>query len=167
MPLAPDTFRFADDGSIPNSQFPALVYRGVLAPGETDGFEALFAGNGWTAAWRDGIFPYHHYHSTAHEVLGVASGTARVQLGGEGGEALELGPGDVVVIPAGVGHKRIEASGDFVIVGAYDRGRDWDVLKGEPGERPQADENIAAVPLPEADPVLGAAGGIPGLWRPE
>ena len=160
----PETRRFDDDGAIPNSRYPALLDRGVLQPDETDGFEDMFAGNGWTGAWRNGIFPYHHYHSTAHEVLGVASGQARVQLGGEGGEAFDLEPGDVVVIPAGVGHKRLSASGDFVVVGAYDRGRDWDVLKGEPGERPQADENIGAVPLPERDPVQGGE-GLPRIWR--
>jgi uncharacterized protein YjlB len=165
MAKEPEAHRFEDDGAIPNSRYPALVYRAVLAPGETDRFEDLFADNGWTGSWRNGIFPYHHYHSTAHEVLGVASGTACVQLGGEDGETFDFGPGDVVVIPAGVGHKRLSASDDFVVVGAYDRGRDWDILKGEPGERPKADEDIAAVPVPDADPVLGERGGLTRLWQ--
>ncbi|ESR26916.1 cupin domain-containing protein [Lutibaculum baratangense] len=164
MKPTPETRLFEDDGAIPNSRHPVLIYWGALEPEEADGFEDLFARNGWTGAWRGGIFPYHHYHSTAHEVLGVAAGSAKVRVGGEGGETFRLSAGDVVVLPAGTGHKCLSASGDFEIVGAYDRGRDWDVLRGAPGDRPKADENIARVPTPERDPVNGR-GGAEELWR--
>ena len=84
---------------------------------------ALFERNGWGGAWRNGIYAHHHYHSTAHEVLGVASGSVRVRLGGDGGKTVVLRAGDVVVVPAGVAHKSEGTSPDLVVVGAYPQGR--------------------------------------------
>ncbi|HKG82829.1 MAG TPA: hypothetical protein VKB16_06680, partial [Beijerinckiaceae bacterium] len=80
-PLGTDTFIFKDDGSVPNSRLPLIVRQGAITPDATDpasAFERTFAKNGWTKSWRDGIFDYHHYHSTAHEALGVAVGSATV-----------------------------------------------------------------------------------------
>ncbi len=110
------------------------------------------------------MFTFHHYHSTAHEVLGVARGSARVMFGGPSGEAFDVEAGDVVVIPAGVGHCRLSSSGDFLVVGAYPPGQSWDLLRGDPGERPQADQNIARVPMPRTDPVEGEGGALVRLW---
>ncbi|MEJ8572120.1 hypothetical protein [Microbaculum marinum] len=157
----------ADDGRIPNSRMPVLIFHAVIDPkaASAEGFEALFESNGWQPAWRASIYPFHHYHSTAHEVLGVARGSARVLLGGPEGRAFDIAAGDAVVIPVGVGHKRLSSSDDFLVVGAYPAGQDWDLLKGEPGERPRADENIARVALPECDPVGGIEGPLLELWR--
>ncbi|BBL79977.1 hypothetical protein RxyAA322_18310 [Rubrobacter xylanophilus] len=159
------SYRFGDDGRIPNNpHLPLLVYRGALPGGGAEGFEGLFRGNGWDGMWRDGIFGYHHYHSTAHEVLGVARGAARVTFGGEGGVTLEVGVGDAVVIPAGVGHCNRGASRDLLVVGAYPVGQSWDLCTGEPGERPRVLENIRRVPLPERDPLFGEGGPLIELW---
>ena len=119
-----ETYHFADDGVVPNSPLPLVVYRGALpAAGDRAGYcEALFAKNGWPDAWRNGIYAHHHYHSTAHEVLGIAQGEARVRLGGDNGRTVELDAGDVVVIPAGVAHKREAASADLLVIGAYPAG---------------------------------------------
>lgn len=157
---APRTLRFADDGAIPNHpEFPALVYSGVEAAlGGAEACIAHFASNGWTRAWRDGlIYPFHHFHSTAHEVLGIVSGQTTVQLGGEQGEVLEVRAGDVLVLPAGTGHRRLGATEGLAVVGAYAEGRNWDLLKGDPAERDAAISRIAAVPRPEKDPVTGEA----------
>jgi uncharacterized protein YjlB len=115
-----ETYRFADDGTVPNNPLPLVVYRGALPEsGDRAAFcEAMFARNGWPDSWRNGIHPYHHYHSTAHEVLGVARGSARVRLGGEQGQSVELRAGDVVVIPAGVAHKREAGSSDLLVIGS-------------------------------------------------
>src|SRR5262245_48603087 len=120
-----ETYRFADDGVVPNSRLPVVVYRAALpASGDRAAqCEAMFARNGWPDAWRNGIYGHHHFHSTAHEVLGIARGQARVRLGGEGGETVEIAAGDVVVIPAGVAHKREVASADLLVIGAYPAGR--------------------------------------------
>jgi len=164
----PEKFDFQDDGHIPNSKFPLLLYRdvkdergGKLA----DWLEQTFNNNNWTNSWRWGIYDFHHYHSNTHEVLGVFQGKAEILLGGEQGQVFDLRAGDVIVIPAGVGHKCISHSVDFTVVGAYPNGASADLNKGEPHERPQADKNISNVPLPDTDPLYGQKGGLVEIWK--
>jgi uncharacterized protein YjlB len=161
----PETFTFADDGAIPNSKAPMLLYRAAVAA-DPDAIEALFARNAWPPAWRDGIHPFHHFHSTAHEALGVARGGARVLFGGPHGRTLDLTAGDVVVLPAGVGHCAQVASPDLLIVGAYPRGmaEGLDTRRGRKEEADAVRANIARVPLALADPVLGSDGPLMRLW---
>lgn len=161
--------KLKDDGVIPNnSKLPLLIYQGALALPEHEPaaiIEQLLEANKWGGTWRDGIYPYHHYHSTAHEVLAVFSGHATVQLGGEKGITQTLGLGDVIIIPAGVAHKRLEESDDFGVVGGYPEGQDWDICYAKPEERPQVDRNIANVPLPQADPIFGHTGPLIERWN--
>lgn len=98
-------------------------------------------------------------------MLAVNRGTATLQQGGEKDRQFAVNPGDVIVIPPGVGHKRVESSEDFGVVGAYPDGRQWDLLRGLPGERPQADRNIAALPLPQNDPIYGPDGPLRKIWE--
>lgn len=116
------------------------------------------------AAGVTAIFGYHHYHATAHEVLGIARGTATVRFGGEKGRSAEVGPGDVVVIPAGVAHRKETASADLLVVGAYPGGRGPDLNTGTPAEHTRALEMVRRVPLPESDPVEGPGGPLRRLW---
>ena len=162
-----ETYLFADDGTVPNNTLPLVVYRGALPDtGDRAAFcEAMFARNNWPDSWRNGIYPYHHYHSTAHEVLGIARGHARVRLGGENGQSVELNAGDVVVIPAGVAHKRESATSDLLVIGSYPRGQSPDHCRAEPGLHDAAIGRIARVPLPAADPVTGGAGPLLECWR--
>ena len=160
--------RFEADGEIPNNTLPLLVYPGAVDVSGADpaaAFERVFAGHGWGRSWRNGIFSYPHYHSTAHEVLGIARGKASVRFGGAGGAVLSVAAGDVVVIPAGVGHQNLGASGDLLVVGAYPRGSDVDLQRGGAAERAAIEANIAAVPLPAADPVHGEEGPLVRHWR--
>ena len=158
---------FADDGVFPNSPLPLLYYKAALPPDSAspEAMEALFAAGGWPPAWRYTVYAYHHYHSTAHEVLGIAAGSARLMLGGPNGRAFEVTAGDVIVIPAGVVHQQISRSPDFLVVGGYPPGQRPDQFRGEVGDRPLADRNIAAVPLPESDPVAGRDGPLPRHWK--
>ncbi|WP_309020557.1 cupin domain-containing protein [Pelagicoccus sp. SDUM812003] len=125
----------------------------------------MYVRNGWRAAWRYGVYEFPHYHSTAHEVLGIYAGRASIRLGHTEGKTVEVQAGDVVVIPAGVGHQNLGSSPDFHVVGGYPKGQDADVLRGRKGDRPQADENIKQVPLPSADPVFGEDGPLTKLWK--
>ena len=168
-PSAPDpeTYHFADDGHIPNSRYPLLVYRQAFTERGAAGaawLEQRFAENNWTNSWRNGVYSFHHYHSTSHEVLGIYAGSALLHLGGENGQKVAVQAGDILVLPAGVGHKNL-GSDNLGVVGAYPDGRSWDVNRGLPGERPQTDKNIAAVPLPATDPYLGKNDGLPTIWR--
>jgi uncharacterized protein YjlB len=168
-PLKTDTYVFQDDGIVPNNRLPLIVRQGAVTPDASDpasAFERTFAKNGWTNSWRNGIYDYQHYHSTAHEALGVAIGSATVQFGGENGETIGLTAGDVVVIPAGVAHARISQSADLLVVGAYADGRDWDLLRDtDSGAIAAARQRIAQVPLPEADQVDGGDGPLMKLWN--
>jgi len=164
-----EQLNFKDDGIFPNSPLPLLFYREAIRADAKDPasiFEQRFAENDWTNSWRDGVYSFPHYHSTSHEVLGVYSGTATLRLGGERGKSVDVRAGDVIVIPAGVAHQNIGAGDDVGVVGAYPDGREWDLLRGRPGERPRADENIAALPIPDNDPIYGAEGPLRRLWKP-
>jgi uncharacterized protein YjlB len=166
--VQPKQLTFKDDGIFPNSPLALLFYWHAIATNAKDSasvFEKCFAENDWTNSWRDGVYSFPHYHSTSHEVLGVYSGAATLRLGGEHGENLEVQAGDVIVIPAGVAHQNLVASDDFGVVGAYPEGREWDLLRGLPGERPKANRNIAALPMPDNDPVYGAEGPLRQLWN--
>jgi uncharacterized protein YjlB len=166
--VQPDQFVFKDDGTFPNSVLPVLIYRQTLKRHVQDPASVLekqFAANDWTNSWRDGVYSFAHYHSTSHEVLGVYQGKAKLQLGGEHGGTFDVQAGDVIVIPAGVAHQNLGSDSEFGVLGAYPGGRQWDLLRGSAGERPRADHNIAALPLPEDDPLYGANGPLKKLWK--
>ncbi|MFH5832554.1 cupin domain-containing protein [Halalkalibaculum sp. DA384] len=159
---------FDDDGTIPNNpSLPLLVYPGVLesAEGDPGAVKRLLGRHKWKGAWVNGIYSYPHYHSTAHEVLVVTGGSAEVQFGGTQGEQMQLGAGDAVVIPAGVGHCRISSSPGFQVVGAYPEGQSWDLCTGRSGERSRILKNIRSVPLPERDPLSGEREPLLGYWE--
>src|SRR3954464_5833240 len=144
---------------IPNHpSFPVLVYRGVDGAADgADAARALFAAHGWGGSWVDGVFDFHHFHSTSHEALAVVAGAATLELGGPQGEAFDVVAGDVLVLPAGPGHRRATARDGFTVVGAYPAGQeDYDLLRGESAaEVEAARERIAALPAPPEDPVGG------------
>src|ERR1700726_4504711 len=152
---------FADDGRVPNNPLlPLIVYRAALETGPRCAAvcERLFADNGWSGAWRNGIYAHHHYHSAAHEVLSIVAGSVRVRLGGEHGKTMELQAGDVVAVPAGVAHKNEGASLDLVVVGAYPIGQNPDMRTPGTRDYERWVAQIAAVPLPKCDPVYGMHG---------
>ncbi len=169
--VAPVAFRFGDDGKAPNNpDLPFVAFHGAIdCAGASDPaavVEQVFAANGWGQSWRNGVYPFLHYHSAIHEVLGVARGHARVRFGGDAGAALDLAAGDVAVLPAGTGHQKLEASADFLVVGAYPPQGSYDLCRGSPEEHARAVLSIPKVPAPESDPVYGRDGPLLRLWRP-
>jgi uncharacterized protein YjlB len=162
------SFRFADDGDIPNHpRWPMIVYIRAIDPEVGDlavGFEQLFASHGWGDGWRNGIFPFPHYHSNSHEVLGIATGRATVQFGGRSGKAIDVAAGDAVLLPAGTGHELLSSSPDLLVIGAYPPGLRRDLKRA--GERDQSEirSRIAAVARPDCDPIGGGDGPVTSLW---
>lgn len=163
------TLHFDDDGIIPNHpRWPLIVYRGaIILRDDLDPaaiIEDIFSSNGWGRSWRNGIYDYVHYHSRVHEVLGVARGTATVEFGGLRGRQLELKAGDIAVLPAGTGHRRIHASSDFLVVGAYPPSGTYDECTTSE-DRNHALKTVRRVTRPRRDPVYGARGGLVGVWK--
>ena len=157
----------AANGPIPNHpRWPLLVYPAAVAiagPDPAVAFEELFTRNGWPAAWRNGVHPFHHYHSNGHEALGIYSGEVTVLFGGEGGVTLTAKPGDVIVLPAGIGHKKLSSRGSLGVVGAYPEGMFPETSRKAFTAKIQS--VIAAVPMPACDPVHGAAGPLFDYWK--
>lgn len=168
-PPAPITYRFADDGYIPNNPvLPLVLYRDVVdlagwaSPEEA--IEKVFGDNGWGSMWRNGIYPYAHYHSMIHEAMGVARGRATVRFGGETGEEIEIEPGDVVILPAGTGHQCLKKTPNLIVVGAYPPTGQYNLCRGSMADHQRALVTIPQVPPPTADPVFGERGPLMTLW---
>ncbi len=164
-----ESFSFADDGEVPNHpRWPLIVYAGAIDPAflaaSEFAFDRLFERNGWVVGFRNGIYPFTHFHSNTHEVLGIARGEATVQLGGEAGRALIVKAGDALLLPAGTGHRRIASSRDLLVIGGYPPGYQYDLIRSAAGDDGGIRARIVGVARPDADPVGGGAGPMTELW---
>lgn len=156
-------------GLIPNTSVqnkPLLHYHGAFDAASTSAsaIEAhLGSVNVVKPQRRYTMYSTTHFHSTSHEVLCVASGAARCCFGGEdnpGRYEPLLQKGDVVVVPAGVGHRLLdERESPFQMVGCYPPGCDWDMCYGNQGEEAKV-KSIAHLGWFERDPVYGDEGPI-------
>jgi uncharacterized protein YjlB len=160
----PEQLHLKPNGWMPNNTLPVLIYRNALpvTADLADTMERLFTTNGWPPQWRNGVYSFHHYHSTAHEVLGFAGGHADLILGGEGGTPVTVHAGDVAVLSAGTGHCLITASDDFLVIGAYPPDEHWDICRT--AATPEVLERMRHVRFPASDPLTGSNGALTKLW---
>lgn len=167
--LSPSAIVIQKNGAIPNNpRLPVLVYRKVFdtnTANKPKKFQQCFEKNGWKGIWKNGLYDYCHFHSSSHEVLAIANGNAEVELGGENGKILSLEEGDLIVLPAGTGHKRVSASDNLVVIGAYPEGQEnYDICRHRTDGADDIDARIAAVSLPSSDPVYGVSGPLLRYW---
>jgi uncharacterized protein YjlB len=134
------------------------LYRAAITADAQDRasvFERGFAQNDWRNSWRNGVIPLLIITAQSHEVLGVYDGTAKLRLGGEHGQTVEIRSGDVILIPAGVAHHNIGASPDFSVVGAYPMGANGIASRFALANGQNPISTIAALPIPDYDPIYG------------
>jgi uncharacterized protein YjlB len=164
-----EIYNLSDDGVIPNSKYPVIVYHHLLdssADRAADLLENRFAENGWSNAFRWRVYDFHHYHTNTHEVLGVYAGNALLQLGGPGGEQLQVSVGDVIVLPAGTGHISLSHSDDFAVVGAYPHGAEPDLIRLDDQRPEDVIDKVDSVPVPEFGPWFGSTpAGMVSSWK--
>lgn len=160
--------RFEDDDIVPNHpRWPLVIHRAAVRFDRSYDpaaiIDALFSVNDWGRSWRDCVYDFTHYHSQTHEVLGVARGDALLEFGGIKGKRVSVYAGDVVVLPAGTGHRLLKASRTFLVVGAYPQNGVYDECT-DTRDIAEARRRIAKVKKPSRDPIYGKRGGIASLW---
>lgn len=166
-PVSTESFLLTTNGWVPNNQkLPVIVYRNALsttAPDPASTFEDLFQANGWPPQWRNGVYPFHHYHTEGHEVLGIYGGSAQLMLGGPSARKVDVRAGDIVLLPAGTGHMKISADDQFGVVGAYPAEQSFDIIRKAPSQAQL--QRLASLPFPSTDPVCGPDGPVPHDWH--
>lgn len=164
------TIYLTENEPYPNNSLPVLFYEDGLSDtleGDYTSEDVLkfFEYNGYTHGWTSIIEDRHHFHSHAHEALAITKGEVTVQLGGQNGEIQILRKGDVVLLPAGVAHKRLDGTEIFEVVGAYPSNGDiLDMQYGDASDYEKIKENIEKVPRPLTDPVTGNPGNMDAYW---
>lgn len=153
------------NGNFPNSPLPLVIYKGAFKEPSASAVIRYMEKNNWHNFWKNGVYGFHHYHSTAHEVLVCYRGSAKVQFGGPDGKILDFEKGDAVIIPAGVAHKKIESSLTFAVLGGYPAGQYVDMKYGKAEELAKSLEEIKETSLPKEDPVFGGKGKLAQLWK--
>lgn len=163
-----EILHFTRDEFTPNNSLPVIVYRDVPNSLDMDPNSSLlnlFISNGWTNNWEDIIMTENHYHSTTHEVIGIKTGEVDLKLGGTVGSIVTVKSGDVIIIPAGVGHYSLSNEKGYRAIGGYPNGADWDMIFDEKEKLQAATERITQIPTPVTDPVFGSNGGLGDYWK--
>ena len=162
-----DTLMVPANNGIPNNpSLPALILRAAVPDAAAAPVRTRCQANGWGDTWEWSVFDYHHFHPASHEALICVAGQAELQLGGPDGPAFAIGVGDAVILPAGFGHKRLHSTDRFTVVGAYPRGQENpEILGADTLDSESVLTSIQSTPLPETDPLTGATGIVPDIWR--
>ncbi|KAJ0375786.1 hypothetical protein COL26b_005934 [Colletotrichum chrysophilum] len=158
--IQPETYFVKRTEHCPNSDFPVLVYRGVLGTGDEldeDEVSEKLQQYGW-----------------------VKKGRSELVFGEGGSDPAGSGvrcwvrPGDVVVVPAGVAHasvadeKAAPGEKEYRYVGVYpEESPQW---RSEMGRKPLQEkqglvEEVEGVGLPRMDPLYGVDGPLIKIWK--
>ena len=160
--------QIAAHGMIPNTSIqrrPLLIYQSAFSNSmSASSIESHLRSIGVVdPQWRYTMYTTTHFHSTTHEVLCISNGKAKLCFGGEensGRVETVASKGDVIVVPAGVGHRLLEdISGAFQMVGSYPMGDDWDMCYGKKGEEEKV-KSIEKLPWFRKDPIYGDEGPV-------
>ena len=162
----PQLIRFEDGATVPNNpDLPVVLVRGAMPGRSAAEIRARFEEMGWQGTWTWTVFDYHHFHPDAHEALCCASGWADILLGGPEGRLVRVEAGDLAVLPAGTGHRRMASSPDFQMCGSYPPGQsNFLTLREEPDALARHLKTIRSVGLPDSDPVFGPEGPLMKAW---
>jgi len=145
---------------VPNSPLPVVLIRSALTPNVSAKgrrFREAFRRRGWTGIWADTVYDYTHFHSNAHEVLGIAKGKVTVfweaPKADDSGSRLAICSGFLPAWDiAGFG----EATG-LKVIGAYPPGQSHFTMK-------RKGRAVPRVRLPDTDPFYGPAGPLTRCW---
>jgi len=161
------SFQIPSYQMIPNTSIqkrPLLVYHSAFRPAAAASeIESHLQKTGVVVPqWRYTMYSTTHFHSTTHEVLAISRGKAKLCFGGEkNAQAVKIvvEQGDVVVVPAGVGHRLLEdlGAGSFEMIGSYPPGKQWDICYGQAGEEERVN-GINMLAWFERDPIYGDDG---------
>lgn len=158
---------FEGNGRVPNSRLPLLIYRNVIR-WDVPTMEAVMRQNKWMPCWHahDGMWPRHHFHTEAHEFICVTKGVHTGKFGGHDGIETQMNAGDVVVIPAGVGHRGLQISDDLDLTGGFHEGFCVvDFRMGFPDEYHDLCRKAREIPILDYDPFFGVNGPLARIWR--
>ncbi|KAJ9655078.1 hypothetical protein H2201_008886 [Coniosporium apollinis] len=165
---------------VPNSKLPFLVYRGVFKGQSADEIKKHIEANKWLKGGQWKTYKIAHFHTNTHECYAVLSGETLYEVGkspiddefdADGkrtGFRVWLEQGDVFVLPAGISHCSVESVGDYEHMGFYpEDSPKWDMNFGKepPEQTPMLGDKAQSVPIPDLDPVYGALGPLPKIWR--
>ncbi|WYZ35452.1 hypothetical protein EsH8_X_000099 [Colletotrichum jinshuiense] len=183
-PPQPEQYSVRPTAHCPNNVLPVLVYRNVLPePYNEETVSDYLQRYGWVKKGTWGAITTKHFHPNTHECYGIFQGDSELVFGEGGGDTGGTGArclvraGDVVVVPAGVAHASVAqeqklAEGGhkgerYRYIGVYPEGAPkW---RNEYGKTPLGDSRelaheVAAVPVPDQDPVSGRGGPLVQIW---
>jgi len=158
--------------SIPNTSIqnkPLLIYHSAFKKGiSASQISSHLKSTGVVVPqWQYTVYKQSHFHSTAHEILSVVSGRARLCFGGEenpGRVEPVVEAGDLVIVPAGVAHCLLEDQSNshgagFTVIGSYPKGKNWDMCHGTGDEsEDEIRKSISRLSWFDQDPVYGRDG---------
>ncbi|KAK0379515.1 hypothetical protein CMEL01_16516 [Colletotrichum melonis] len=180
----PEAYPLKRTAHCPNNDLPVLIYRDVLQPLNEESASERLQRHGWEKKGTWGTISLKHFHPNTHECYGVFQGSSELVFGegvsddvGSGVRCI-VRAGDVVVVPAGVGHASVskaegaadpvEGEPEYRYVGVYPKGSPhykYEIGKKKLEEKSGLLEEVSAVPVPPNDPLYGIDGPLVRIWN--